>query len=198
VLPRCVQTANRVAEVLNLPIKIEYGIAEWLDPRWCPGFSGDLQNAINMEALKKEFPRIDTAYRSKIPNIKFPEKLSGVRKRLRKVVKTLSKEYPNGSLLIVGHRQMLMDIPFMLASFKAKPETLQCCTMISLERAGLFWKCTRPVVATFKSTHSARFSEDEDWPNNKRTTKKTSFIINHKSCTVRLDQGSSLMAKSIL
>jgi broad specificity phosphatase PhoE len=31
---RTVQTANAVAEMLNLPIKLETGLSEWLNPVW--------------------------------------------------------------------------------------------------------------------------------------------------------------------
>ncbi|HEY9706683.1 MAG TPA: histidine phosphatase family protein, partial [Oculatellaceae cyanobacterium] len=31
---RTVQTANQVADALDLPIKLEFGLCEWLNPAW--------------------------------------------------------------------------------------------------------------------------------------------------------------------
>ncbi len=51
---RTVQTAHQVAEVLNLPIKIESGLSEWLNSDWMPS----MPEKLSIDALQKIFPRI--------------------------------------------------------------------------------------------------------------------------------------------
>jgi len=54
---RTVQTANQVAEALDLPIKLESGLSEWLNSAWMT----DVPERLSMEALTQLFPKLTPA-----------------------------------------------------------------------------------------------------------------------------------------
>ncbi len=94
---RCVQTASAVAERVGLPIKLEWGICEWLSPQWFDGSPETLP----VEELHALFPRVDVSYRS-ILHPRFPEESPAAFRRSGDTVRRLSDEYA-GHLLFVGH-----------------------------------------------------------------------------------------------
>src|SRR5919202_5130660 len=57
---RAVQTANPVAEALDLAIKLESGLSEWLNPAWMK----TEPERLSIDALQEQFPRIDPSYTS--------------------------------------------------------------------------------------------------------------------------------------
>jgi len=54
---RTVQTANQVAEALDLPIKLESGLSEWLNSAWMT----DVPERLSMEALTELFLKLTPA-----------------------------------------------------------------------------------------------------------------------------------------
>ncbi|MCZ0902379.1 histidine phosphatase family protein, partial [Microcoleus sp. HI-ES] len=49
---RTVQTANHVANALDLSIKLEWGLCEWLNPEWMT----EMPETLSVEALCSRFP----------------------------------------------------------------------------------------------------------------------------------------------
>ncbi len=88
---RTIQTANAVAELLNLPIKLETGLSEWLNPARI-----EQPERLSTPALAKLFPRIDSSYTSRIA-AKYPETHKKVRERS-------SGKLPDVQLLISSQR----------------------------------------------------------------------------------------------
>eukprot|EP01120_Amphizonella_sp_Union-15-10_P010143 TRINITY_DN4013_c0_g1_i1.p1 TRINITY_DN4013_c0_g1~~TRINITY_DN4013_c0_g1_i1.p1 ORF type:complete len:240 (+),score=16.43 TRINITY_DN4013_c0_g1_i1:90-809(+) len=152
---RCIETASRIADVLDLSVKVEHGIAARLDPRSYRNRDEDISTAINLQSLKESFPRIDTSYVSRVEGLTSNEALETVRTRMKKVIKELTEEFrDDGSLLFVGHSQMLIDIPFILSSLRIPTDCIRYCTIIGMEKSGLFWRCsTKPTVPT-RDNHS--------------------------------------------
>lgn len=94
---RTVQTANEVAKITGINIKIEPGICEFLNPDW---FS-HAPKLRTVGALKKEFPLIDTTYKSTFAPV-YPEKRVDVIKRAGETAQFLARTF-SGSILLVAH-----------------------------------------------------------------------------------------------
>lgn len=94
---RTVQTAHEVAEILDLPIKLEAGLGEWLNPNWMD-HDPEIRSP---EILAQDYPRIDLNYTPRvIPE--YPESEAMVQKRTAKTAQKLASEF-TGELLFVGH-----------------------------------------------------------------------------------------------
>jgi broad specificity phosphatase PhoE len=94
---RTIQTAHTVAENLNLDLKIENGLSEWLNPDWMT----HPPETAPLSELKVLFPRIDLTYRSKVTP-QYPETKTQVLSRARLTAKLLTAEV-TGNILLVGH-----------------------------------------------------------------------------------------------
>lgn len=57
---RALQTATEIANVLNLPLLVEYGLSEYLDPNANTPIT--TTPSFNIHNLKSQFPKIDTNY----------------------------------------------------------------------------------------------------------------------------------------
>jgi len=94
---RTVQTANAVAQELDLPLRIEPGLSEWHNPEW----QKKKPEYIDVKALKKEFSRIDTSYKP-IRQPKYPETASDVLTRAGQTARDLVASSKD-NVLMVGH-----------------------------------------------------------------------------------------------
>ena len=94
---RTVQTAYEVASLLNLPIKLEAGLGEWLNPNWMDS-PPEIRSP---ETLAEQYPLLDLSYQSRvIPH--YPETEEMVQKRTQETAQKLAQEF-SGELLFVGH-----------------------------------------------------------------------------------------------
>ncbi|HXK60896.1 MAG TPA: histidine phosphatase family protein [Acidobacteriota bacterium] len=94
---RCIQTAEAVAARLNLPIHVEYGFSEWLNPDW---FSSEPE-ILTFDRLCAEFPAVDPHYVSRVRPV-YPETGEGVLRRTAEAAIGIAETY-EGELLFVGH-----------------------------------------------------------------------------------------------
>ena len=94
---RTVQTAHEVAEILDLPIKLEAGLGEWLNPNWMD-HDPEIRSS---EALAENYPRIDLDYTSRVIQ-SYPETEETVQARTAATAQKLVSEF-KGELLFVGH-----------------------------------------------------------------------------------------------
>lgn len=93
---RAIQTADPIAKLLNLPIKIERGLGEWLNPDWMTKYPETEAQEILAE---KYF--IDPQYFSRlIPH--YPESESAMMQRMTKIADRLVQEFSD-NILLVGH-----------------------------------------------------------------------------------------------
>jgi broad specificity phosphatase PhoE len=96
---RTVQTANAVAEILDLPIKLETGLSEWLNPDWMK----EEPERLAIGALKELYSRVDASYTSRIA-VNFPEKTEEeVQQRSGQTARCLADEFSPENILLVGH-----------------------------------------------------------------------------------------------
>lgn len=94
---RTIQTANEVAKVLNLPIKLEAGLSEWHNPDWM----SESPEIHPQDFLAVEYPLIDWNYKSCIfPQ--YPESKAEVYRRTAATVEQLVAQF-SSDILIVGH-----------------------------------------------------------------------------------------------
>jgi broad specificity phosphatase PhoE len=94
---RTVQTANEIAYFLDLPIKLETGLSEWLNPDWM----SKMPDRLPPEVLAQKYPRIDLRYESRVMP-KFPENEKDVMSRTAQTVQQLVSEFSE-DILLIGH-----------------------------------------------------------------------------------------------
>ncbi|MBS4178727.1 histidine phosphatase family protein [Lederbergia citrea] len=96
---RTLQTAQAVASKLNLPINVEYGFIEMLNPNWFPA---DPELLTKKEALSV-FPNINPDYESFVqPEYPETDYEGVVLHRVKKALDEIILRY-DGTILIVGH-----------------------------------------------------------------------------------------------
>lgn len=115
---RAIQTAYPMAKALNLPIKLEKGLGEWLNPEWMTEYPKTEieENSLNFLALwqtqespsfqgrlreEKNDNRIDWDYQSLVLPV-YPETEAEMMARTVKTMESLLEQF-TGNLLLVGH-----------------------------------------------------------------------------------------------
>ncbi|MBG1245289.1 histidine phosphatase family protein [Nostoc sp. NZL] len=132
---RTVQTANAVAEVLNLPIKLETGLSEWLNPVWMT----EEPERLSTPALAKLFPKIDTSYTSRIA-AKYPETHEKVRERSGQTARCLAAEFFPEDILLVAHGASVLGGAMGLVGEIAKTEVkASLCSLVKVVREDPEW-----------------------------------------------------------
>ena len=93
---RAIQTAHPISQLLDLPLKIERGLGEWLNPDWMTEYP----QTSPIEELTQKYS-IDQPYFSRlIPT--YPESESAMMQRMASIAGQLVTEF-SGNLLLVGH-----------------------------------------------------------------------------------------------
>ncbi|MFW9257227.1 phosphoglycerate mutase [Nostoc sp. KVJ20] len=132
---RTVQTANAVAEMLKLPIKLETGLSEWLNPVWMT----EEPERLSTPALAKLFPRIDTSYTSRIA-AKYPETHEKVRERSGQTARCLATEFFPQDILLVAHGASVLGGAMGLVGEIAKTEVkASLCSLVKVVRQEPEW-----------------------------------------------------------
>lgn len=132
---RTVQTANAVAEVLNLPIKLETGLSEWLNPAWMT----EEPERLSTPALAELFPRIDIGYTSRIA-AKYPETHEKVRERSGQTARCLATEFFPEDILLVAHGASVLGGAMGLVGEIAKTEVkASLCSLVKVVREDPKW-----------------------------------------------------------
>ncbi len=131
---RTIQTANQVAEVLDLQVKLESGLSEWLNPEWMT------QNPEKMPIadLIALFPRIDTNYNSRII-AQYPEVGKTAFLRAGETAKKLAEEFSE-DILLVGHGASVLGATIGLVGEVAETEIKAAlCCLIKVVRQDPHW-----------------------------------------------------------
>ena len=130
---RTVQTVHEVAKILDLPIKLEAGLSEWLNPDWMP----QMPEKLDREILATRYPPIDLDYTSAIVP-EYPESKAMVMQRTAETARCLVEKYAE-DILLVGHGAsvlgtsagLLQDNPTINATF---------CCLVKLVKLENSWK----------------------------------------------------------
>lgn len=124
---RTVETACHVAEVLDLPVKIEAGLSEMLFLFWIPPFA----QQFSIEELAKEFSRIDLNYTSRV-RPKYPEtSWKQLEQRSSQTVKALVSEFSQ-TLLLVSHDATIESAIWNLSDRTSKVDASELCCLFKL------------------------------------------------------------------
>ncbi|MEH1842866.1 MAG: histidine phosphatase family protein [Nostoc sp.] len=132
---RTVQTANAVAEMLNLPIKLETGLSEWLNPVWMT----EEPERLSIPALAELFPRIDTSYTPRIA-ANYPETREQVRERSGQTARCLATEFLPEDILLIAHGASVLGGAMGLVGEIAKTEVkASLCSLVKVVREDPEW-----------------------------------------------------------
>ncbi|MDZ8104301.1 MAG: histidine phosphatase family protein [Nostoc sp. DedQUE12a] len=132
---RTVQTANAVAEVLNLSIKLETGLSEWLNPAWMT----EEPKRLSTPALAELFPRIDLGYTPRIA-ANYPETHEKVRERSGQTARCLASEFFPENILLVAHGASVLGAAMGLVGEIAKTEVkASLCSLVKVVRDEPEW-----------------------------------------------------------
>jgi len=118
---RTVQTANQVAEILDLSIKVESGLSEWLNADWMPA----MPEKLSLEQLQEKYPRIDLSYHSRVI-AKYPENVAEIRQRSGETARILVAEFTE-DILLVGHGASVVGASQGLVSGTPEINASLCC-----------------------------------------------------------------------
>jgi len=129
---RTVQTAHQVADILDLPLKLESGLSEWLNPEWMPG----MPDRQPLDLLQQQFPRIEASYESKILP-QYPETGEEALHRAGETARLLTEEF-SGDLLFVGHGASVMGATTGILGTPVQVNASLCC-LIKLVRRWSQW-----------------------------------------------------------
>jgi broad specificity phosphatase PhoE len=130
---RAVETAHHIAEVLDLPIQIERGAGEWLNPRW---FS-QMPKTASAEDMARRFPRVDPEYESIVlPH--YPETAEDAFTRAGQTVCLLAEQY-HGDLLLVGHGHSVVGMSWGLLDDRPDIHA-GLCALVKIGRHNGSWK----------------------------------------------------------
>ncbi|WP_293147204.1 MULTISPECIES: histidine phosphatase family protein [unclassified Microcoleus] len=129
---RTVQTANHAAVALDLSIKLEWGLCEWLNVEWMT----EMPETESVEDLCRRFPRIDASYKGGIP--KYPETGEACLKRAGETAKRLAAQFPE-DMLLVGHRASVLGSAIGLAGGAETEINASLCCLVKVVRDGGEW-----------------------------------------------------------
>lgn len=130
---RAIQTANQVAEILDLPIKLEAGLSEWLNPDWMT----EAPETRESEILAIEYPRIDWGYTSYIIP-QYPESEETVKKRTAETIIRIIADFSQ-DILLVGHKVSVLGATTELVGRNLVVNTSLCC-LVKLVRKPEEWE----------------------------------------------------------
>ena len=118
---RTIQTADCVAQALNIPIKLEAGLSEWLNPDWM----SETPEIHPQEFLEQRYPRIDWSYQSLvIPQ--YPETEMVVNQRTALIARKLVANF-SANILLIGHGASVVGTANELMREDAVIHASLCC-----------------------------------------------------------------------
>jgi broad specificity phosphatase PhoE len=130
---RAIQTADRVAEVLDLSIKLEAGLGEWLNPDWMTYNPKTHPRKL----LEVEYSRIDWSYQSKIVP-QYPESQKMVNVRTSETAKILTEKFSK-DILLVGHGASVVGATIGLVGGNPIINA-SLCSLVKVVRHAFGWK----------------------------------------------------------
>jgi broad specificity phosphatase PhoE len=129
---RTVQTANEVANILDLPIQLESGLSEWLNPDWM----STVPERLPLAELQERFPRINPSYTSRVM-AHYPETNEMVLQRTTQTVQRLTAEFSE-DILLVGHGASVVGCTQGLVGGTPEVKASLCC-LVKLVRQEQEW-----------------------------------------------------------
>ncbi len=131
---RCVTTAHAVAQQLEVPLYLESGIGEWLNPEWMT----ERPEIASPEELQTQFPRLDLNYRSHL-HPHYPEASEQQCWRRSGDTARHLVAQTSGDILFVGHGATVAGMTQALLS---QPVEIQaaCCSLVQFTETDGGWR----------------------------------------------------------
>jgi broad specificity phosphatase PhoE len=134
---RTIQTAAPLATSLQLPIRLEWGLCEWLCRDWTP----ELPKTTPIDELMRCYPNIDVNYQSLVMPC-YPETLEELDVRLYNISQQLIDRNCD-HLLTIAHKGSILGIVAALTGDRQwQKYDLPCGGIIKLTRSGDRWQAT--------------------------------------------------------
>lgn len=130
---RTIQTANEVAKVLNLPIKLEAGLGEWYNAAWM----SEAPETHPPDFLAQKYPSIDWSYQSSV-HPQFPETQEEVNLRTATTVVQLVAMFTT-DILIVGHGASVFGATKSLVPDAPDFDVALCCLTKIVQKPDQSW-----------------------------------------------------------
>jgi len=132
---RTIQTAHQIADILDLPIKLEAGLSEWFNPDWM----SETPQIHPRQLLEAKYPRLDWNYSSYL-DPQYPETEAEVKLRTGKTAKWLVNNFSD-NLLFVGHSVSVMGATQALVPNTANFKTpVGCLVKLTSKQSEQGWK----------------------------------------------------------
>jgi broad specificity phosphatase PhoE len=126
---RTIQTGSPLAALLQLPIRLEWGLCEWLCQDWTPA----LPKTTPIAELKRNYPNIDVNYQSLVMPC-YPETLEELDTRLNNIAQKLI-HHNCDHLLAIAHKGSVLGIVAALTGEAGwRDYDLPCGGIIKLTR----------------------------------------------------------------
>lgn len=107
---RTIQTAHPLAKLLQLPIRLEWGLCEWL----CRDWTSELPETTPVDELTRCYPNVDVAYQSLVTPC-YPETIEELDARLYNIAYKLINDNCQ-NMLVVAHKGSVVGIVAALTS----------------------------------------------------------------------------------
>lgn len=133
---RTIQTVAPLARRLGLPIKLEWGLCEFLCEDWFEAFP----QLPSVAERHDEFPEVDVSYRSLVMP-QYPETTEQQRQRVAQAVETLTQNYGPG-IFLMGHAGIVNSVRRALLP-NAQSFVVDFCGVTHLKREGDSWHALR-------------------------------------------------------
>ncbi len=149
---RTIQTANHIADALDLPVCLEPGIGEILPEVQC------MPAILSREERARRFPRIDWNYNAG-GLLSYPESSDAGHKRAAATAHALTARYPEKNLLMVTHGAPVVGIVKGLTGLTERITVPLCC-IFTLQRNDEGWRIVQSSVTSHLSNQetSRRFA----------------------------------------
>jgi broad specificity phosphatase PhoE len=131
---RTVQTADPIARILELPIRVEWGLCEWL----CQDWTTALPETLAIDKLKLDYPNIDLAYSSLVLPC-YPETHEELDARLLTIANKLVQSNSQNILAIAHKGSVLGIIAILTGNAEWRNYNLLCGEIIKLVRVEGEW-----------------------------------------------------------
>jgi len=101
---RAIQTAAPIAQIQQLPLHLENGLGEWLNPHWLK----TKPETEPIAAIQRAWPHLNI-YHQSLCQPHYPETEEQMQCRLQKTLEQLNQSY-QGNFLLVGHSATVASV----------------------------------------------------------------------------------------
>ncbi|MFM2302956.1 MAG: hypothetical protein RLZZ135_359 [Cyanobacteriota bacterium] len=132
---RTIQTVDPLAQKLGLPIRLEWGLCEWL----CQDWTSALPETTPLDTLMIDYPNIDSAYQSLVIPC-YPETQAELDARIHILTQKLVCSHSQ-NMLAIAHKGSVLGIAAALTGDDVwRTYDLPCGAIIKLVRSEQRWR----------------------------------------------------------